>query len=116
MALALFFCSYNFCRVHRTLKTPRAVAVGLTNHVWSFRELLDRLLVPGPLMKFNQRNWTPARRRHPMAATRESGKDMNEARLEKRLKLAELIGKYFAIFSTIVVGIFGLYQYFETRR
>lgn len=39
-ALALHFAYYNFCRVHRTLETPPAVAAGLTDHVWTLRELL----------------------------------------------------------------------------
>lgn len=43
MALALFFCYYNFCRVHRTLKTTPAVAAGLAVKTWSVRELLERL-------------------------------------------------------------------------
>lgn len=41
-ALALFFAFYNFCRVHSTLKTTPAVAAGLTDHVWSVAELLER--------------------------------------------------------------------------
>jgi transposase-like protein/IS1 family transposase len=39
-ALALHFAYYNFCRVHRTLKTSPAVAAGLTDHVWTLGELL----------------------------------------------------------------------------
>jgi IS1 family transposase len=42
-ALALFFAYYNFCRVHMTLKTTPAVASGLTDHVWSVQELLNRI-------------------------------------------------------------------------
>jgi transposase-like protein/IS1 family transposase len=40
-ALGLFFAFYNFCRPHSSLKkaTP-AMASGLTDHVWSIRELL----------------------------------------------------------------------------
>jgi IS1 family transposase len=43
-ALALFFCHYNFCRKHKTLKghTP-AMAHGIADHVWSVRELIDRV-------------------------------------------------------------------------
>ena len=47
-ALGLFFAYYNFCRVHMTLaeranrKTTPAMASGLTDHVWSLSELLDR--------------------------------------------------------------------------
>lgn len=39
-ALALHFAYYNFCRKHRTLGTSPAVAAGLTDHVWTLRELL----------------------------------------------------------------------------
>ena len=43
-ALALYFAHYNFCRQHRTLKgqTP-AMASGLTDHIWTMRELLDKV-------------------------------------------------------------------------
>jgi len=34
-ALPLFFVYCNFCRVHGTLKTTPAVALGITDHVWS---------------------------------------------------------------------------------
>lgn len=41
-SLAITFAHYNFCRTHRTLKgeTP-AMAHGLTNHVWTVRELIE---------------------------------------------------------------------------
>jgi hypothetical protein len=42
-AIALFFCYYNFCRVHSTIKTTPAVEAGLTDHVWTVKELLERL-------------------------------------------------------------------------
>ncbi len=43
-ALALYFAHYNFCRKHRSLKgqTP-AMATGLAFHVWSVRELLEKI-------------------------------------------------------------------------
>ena len=40
--LSLFFGVFNFCKVHGTLKTPPAVAAGLTDRVWTVRELLER--------------------------------------------------------------------------
>lgn len=40
-ALALFFAYCNFCRVHSTIKTTPAVAAGLTDHVWTVKELLE---------------------------------------------------------------------------
>jgi IS1 family transposase/transposase-like protein len=44
MALALYFAAYNFCKKHRSLKgkTP-AMAAGLTDHVWTVRELLENV-------------------------------------------------------------------------
>ena len=42
-AVAMFFMFYNFCRVHATLGTSRAVASGLADHVWSVEELIGLL-------------------------------------------------------------------------
>lgn len=39
-ALALWFAYYNFCRVHRTLRVTPAMEAGLTDHVWTLKELL----------------------------------------------------------------------------
>ncbi len=41
-AIAVFAATFNFCRVHKSLdgKTP-AMAAGLTDHVWTIRELLS---------------------------------------------------------------------------
>jgi len=40
-AVAIFVATFNFCRVHKSLggKTP-AMAAGLTDHVWTIKELL----------------------------------------------------------------------------
>lgn len=40
-ALALYFAHYNFCRVHKTLRTTPAMAAGITDHIWNFDELLS---------------------------------------------------------------------------
>jgi hypothetical protein len=45
-AVALFVAYLNYCRVHGTLKTTPAVAVGLTDHVWSVAELFETVGVP----------------------------------------------------------------------
>jgi IS1 family transposase len=45
-AVALHFQHYNFCRVHKTLRVTPAMAAGLSDHVWSYEELLS--LVPEP--------------------------------------------------------------------
>jgi IS1 family transposase len=42
-AIALFFAYYNFCRVHSTPGTTPAVAAGVTDHVWTVKELLEKL-------------------------------------------------------------------------
>ena len=39
-ALALHFCCYNFCRVHRTIKKTPAMASGLADHAWTMAELM----------------------------------------------------------------------------
>ena len=39
-AVALHFAHYNFIRVHRTLKTTPAMAAGITDHIWTWEELL----------------------------------------------------------------------------
>ncbi len=40
-AVALWFAFYNFCRVHKSLRTTPAMAAGISDHVWSVRELLE---------------------------------------------------------------------------
>ena len=39
-ALALHFAYYNFCRIHRSLRVTPAMESGITDHVWTLRELL----------------------------------------------------------------------------
>ena len=39
-AVAVFMAWYNFCRVHQTLRVTPAMEAGLTDHVWSIRELV----------------------------------------------------------------------------
>jgi hypothetical protein len=61
-AIALYVAHYNFCRVHETLRTTPAVALGLTDHVWSFGELLDAALAAVPPLPTE----TPADRRRQL--------------------------------------------------
>ena len=42
-AVALYFMHYNFCRVHKTLRVTPAMEAGITDHVWSFDELVALL-------------------------------------------------------------------------
>ncbi len=39
-AVALHFAYYNFCRVHRSLRVTPAMEAGITDHVWTIRELV----------------------------------------------------------------------------
>ena len=39
-AVAVFVAWYNFCRVHQTLRVTPAMESGLTDHIWTIRELL----------------------------------------------------------------------------
>ena len=39
LAVALHFLHYNFARIHKTLRMTRAMAAGLTDHVWSLEEI-----------------------------------------------------------------------------
>jgi IS1 family transposase len=45
-AVALYFMHYNFCRVHQTLRVTPAMEAGLTNHVWSVKEMLEAIQLP----------------------------------------------------------------------
>ena len=38
--VTVFMAWYNFCRIHQTLRVTPAMETGLTDHVWSIRELL----------------------------------------------------------------------------
>jgi len=38
--LALHFACYNFSRIHQTLRVTPAMEAGLTDHIWTLRELL----------------------------------------------------------------------------
>jgi IS1 family transposase len=39
-AIALWVCFYNLCRVHETLRCTPAMALGVTDHIWSIGELI----------------------------------------------------------------------------
>jgi hypothetical protein len=55
-AIALHFMHYNFCRMHKTLKTTPAVAAGLADHVWTIEELvglIDMMPVKKPVPKIS---------------------------------------------------------------
>ena len=66
MGMYLIGCSYNFCFVHHELSKTKhvgspctpAMAAGLTDHVWSIRELLSYRIAPLPWV-------SPAKRGRP---------------------------------------------------
>ena len=39
-AVALHFIHYNFARIHKTLRITPAMAAGLSDHVWSYEEIV----------------------------------------------------------------------------
>ena len=42
--MSLYFCWYNFCRVHSSIRCTPAMESGVTSHVWELRELLTTLV------------------------------------------------------------------------
>jgi IS1 family transposase len=47
-AVALYVGWYNFCRAHETLRVTPAMALDVTDHVWSVAELIDAALAIAP--------------------------------------------------------------------
>lgn len=43
-AVSLYVAHYNFCRVHETIRTTPALALGVTDHVWSIAHLIKAAL------------------------------------------------------------------------
>ena len=48
-AVSLYVAHYNLCRVHETLRTTPAVAVGIAQRVWTIGDLLDAALATQPI-------------------------------------------------------------------
>jgi hypothetical protein len=48
-AIALYVAHYNLCRPHEALKTAPAVALGITDRVWTVGDLLDAALATQPI-------------------------------------------------------------------
>src|SRR5579862_9773687 len=44
--VAIYFMYYNFCRVHQTVRVTPAMEAGLSDHVWTVKELAA--LIPAP--------------------------------------------------------------------
>jgi IS1 family transposase len=47
-AVALYVAHYNLCRVHETLRTTPAMALGVTDHIWTIGELVEAALGQEP--------------------------------------------------------------------
>jgi hypothetical protein len=47
-AVSLYVAHYNLCRVHESLRTTPAEAIGMSDHSWSIGELLDAALAVAP--------------------------------------------------------------------
>ena len=47
-AVSLHVAWYNFCRVHESLRVTPAMEAGITDHVWSVQELVERALAAEP--------------------------------------------------------------------
>jgi hypothetical protein len=45
-SVAITFMYHNFVRVHQTLRTTPAIAIGIDNHRWTVEEMVD--LLPHP--------------------------------------------------------------------
>lgn len=43
-AVSLYVAHYNLCRVHESLKTTPAVAIGVADRVWTLGDLIDAVL------------------------------------------------------------------------
>jgi IS1 family transposase len=58
-AVSLYVMHYNFCRVHESLRSTPAMAIGVSDKVWTLGELLDAALATQPINPVD----TPAKRR-----------------------------------------------------
>ena len=47
--LALFFCYYNFCRIHQTLRVTPAMAAGVSSKVWELSDIVSLLDKPSQM-------------------------------------------------------------------
>lgn len=45
-AVSLYVAHYNLCRVHETLRITPAMALNVTNHIWTIGELVEAALEP----------------------------------------------------------------------
>jgi hypothetical protein len=48
-AVALWIAFYNLCRIHDTLRCTPAMALGVTDHIWTIAELVQSALKPSDM-------------------------------------------------------------------
>jgi hypothetical protein len=48
-AVSLYVAHYNLCRVHESLRCTPAIALGITDHIWSISELIEAALGTQPI-------------------------------------------------------------------
>jgi hypothetical protein len=58
-AVSLYVAFYNFCRTHAALRMTPAMALGITDRVWSIGDLIEAALAAVPIKPTP----TPAQRR-----------------------------------------------------
>jgi len=81
-AVSLWVCFYNLCRVHETLRCTPAMALGVTDHIWTVAELVQAALEPSdvpPLPKGPETTLRPGTRRFRLIVGR-GGKGTNKPR------------------------------------
>lgn len=65
-ALALHVAHYNLCRVHESLRCTPAMELGVTDHIWSIGELIEKAtatpVTPPPAVPRNDSGLLPGRR------------------------------------------------------
>ena len=49
LAVSLYVAHYNLCRVHESLRSTPAMALGITDRVWTISDLLDAALATQPI-------------------------------------------------------------------
>jgi IS1 family transposase len=52
-ALALYFVFYNFCRIHKSLRTSPAMAAGVSDRLWSLEDVVAKMdeMAPAPKLR-----------------------------------------------------------------
>jgi len=81
-AVALWISFYNLCRVHESLRTTPAMALGVTDHIWSVGELIHTASEPSdvsPIPRTPEIALRPGTRRFRLIVGR-GGKGTNKPR------------------------------------